>query len=120
MPKGNGVMDMQNVKNAVIESAVLDIGDRGFLTAFITLDYGGTGQVFGHYALYLPKTFKHHNLNSVAGHFIYRVMMVAGVDKWHELVGRTVRVSASHSGISAIGHIVKDDWFTPSEEFNNE
>ena len=114
-------MDMQNVKNAVIESAVLDIGDRGFLTALITLDYGDCGhQCFGQYALYLPKTFKHHNLNSVAGHFIYRVMMVAGVDKWHELVGRTIRVSASHSGISAIGHIVKDDWFTPSEDFKSE
>ena len=101
-------------KNAVIESATLSFGDRGFLDCSLTLDYGGSGQGFGGYVLYVPKSWKHHKLQSPAGHFIFRVMEVAGVDNWDALKGRTVRVRAEHSQVHAIGHIVKDDWFCPS------
>jgi hypothetical protein len=105
------------IKNAIITSAVLDISERGFLDCWIHLDYGGTGQGFGGYALYLPKSFSHHETKSVAGHFIYRVMEVAGVGKWSELVGMTIRAQCEHSKVHAIGHIVKDDWFNPSQDF---
>lgn len=108
------------VKNATIESATLDIGERGLLTAYLTLDYGGSGQVFGGYALYLPKSFKNHKLDSVAGHFIFRVMQIAGVDTWGQLKGKNIRVKATHSKVDAIGHIIKDDWFNPSEDFKSE
>lgn len=103
-------MDADNweVKNAVIEGATITTSERGFLDAWLTLDYGGSGQGFGGYAL---------NLLSVAGHFIYRVMEVAEVTRWEDLKGKTLRVKANHSGIHAIGHIVKDDWFCPSEDF---
>lgn len=113
---------MSNIetKNAIIESAELDIGDRGFLTASIFLDYGGSGQAFGQYVLYLPKSFKNHKLESVAGHFIYRVMEIAGVNKWDELAGKSIRVKAEHHKIHAIGHIIKDDWFNPSDDFKDE
>jgi len=112
------VSDREEIKNAIIESAILDIGDRGFLTASIALDYGdGSHQCFGQFALYLPKSFTHHRLNSCAGHFIFRVMQVSGVEQWNKLVGKSIRVKASHCGVSAIGHIVKDDWFVPLEEF---
>ncbi len=105
------------IKNAVIESATLSFEDRGFLDCSLTLDYGGSGQGFGGYALYLPKSWKHHDLKSLAGHFIFRVMEVAGVVNWDQLKGRTIRVKAEHSKIHAIGHIVKDDWFCPAEDF---
>ena len=37
-----------------------------------------------------------------------------------KLVGKTIRVEINEKGlISAIGHIVKDDWFNPSSDFEN-
>lgn len=105
-------------KNAVIESASITKADHGLLSAWLTLNYGGCGQGFGGYSLYLPKSFTHHSLNvNFAGHFIFRVLEIAGVDEWDRLAGKTVRVKASHSHVFAIGHIVKDDWFCPEEDF---
>lgn len=111
---------MAEIKNAIIKAATLDIDDRGFLQGWLTLDYGGSCQGFGGYSLYLPKSFSHHKLNSCAGHWIFRCMEIAGADEWKKLVGKTIRVRATHSGVEAIGHIVKDDWFCPSEDFSEK
>ena len=107
------------IKNAIIESASITANDQGFLSAWLMLDYGGSAQSFGGYALYLPKSFAHHELKGVAGHFIYRVMEIAGISEWKNLSGKTIRVRGSHNGITAIGHIVKDDWFCPSDDFSD-
>lgn len=113
-------MRATEIKNAVIKSARIDMGDRGLLTAWLDLDYGGSGQGFGGYALYLPKSFTHHQLESVAGHFLFRVMEVAGVERWDQLPGKTIRVRGTWTDIDAIGHIVKDDWFCPSDDFKRD
>ena len=105
------------VKNAIIESAKITTDDHGCLSAWISLDYGGTGQGFGGYVLYLPMLFKHHDMNSVAGHFIWRGMEVAGVTEWDKLAGKAIRVKARDDGVKAIGHIVNDDWFEPGVDF---
>lgn len=105
------------IKNAVIKSARITADDHGVLMAWLDLDYGGAGQGFGGYSLYLPKSFKHHQLESVAGHFIWRCMEIAGASRWDQIPGKTIRVQATHCGVTAIGHIVKDDWFNPSEDF---
>lgn len=107
-------------RNAVITSASITTEDYGLLSAWLSLDFGGSGQGFGGYSLYLPKAFTHaDNQINYAGHFIWRVMEVAGVSKWDQLKGKTVRVRAEHSKVHAIGHIVKDDWFDPSKDFKN-
>lgn len=108
-----------DVRNAVIESARITNDDHGLLTAWLNLDYGGSGQGFGGFALYLPKSFTHHNPQgpNYAGHFIWRVMEIAGVCDWSKLPGKTIRVRQEHSAVHAIGHIVKDDWFCPSDDF---
>jgi hypothetical protein len=109
---------MIEIKNAIIKSARITNDDHGLLTAWLDLDYGGTGQGFGGYALYLPSTFTHHKEDSnYAGHFIWRVMEVAEVSEWSKLPGKTIRVKCEHSQIHAIGHIIKDDWFSPSSDF---
>jgi len=110
------------IKNAIIESVVLDISDRNLLTAWLTLDYGGgLHQGFGGHVLYLPKSFKHHGDFGYAGHFIFRCLEVAGVESWDKLKGKTIRVKSDKEGLGgkiiAIGHIVNDDWFDPSEDF---
>jgi hypothetical protein len=105
-------------RNAIIESAHITNDDHGLLSAWVFLDFGGSGQGFGGYVLYLPKDFTHAaNQVNYAGHFIWRVMEVAGVSKWHELKGKTIRAKQEHSKVHAIGHIVKDDWFDPTAEF---
>ena len=111
---------MTEVKNAIISSADLDDADRGLLNAWVHLDYGGSGQGFGGYALYLPKSFAHHKLESVAGHFIWRVMEVAGVTRWRDLPGKAVRVRVVEGRAEALGHILKDDWFCPADDFKKE
>jgi hypothetical protein len=111
---------MSEIKNAVIESVRLTNDDHGVLSAWLMLDYGGSGQGFGGYALYLPKSFNHHKLQSVAGHFIWRCMEVAGVSEWSKLPGKTIRVRGDRGGIEAIGHIVKDDWFCPRDDFKDQ
>lgn len=93
--------------NAIITAARIEDGGCGFLTAWITLDYGDSKQVFGGYDLRL-----------YAGHFLCRTMQVAGVKDWADIVGKTIRVKASTIDVFAIGHITKDDWFNPSADFN--
>jgi len=107
------------IMNAIITSAEITSDDHGWLSAWISLDYGGRCQGFGGYSLYLPKSCKHHTLLSRAGHFIWRVMEVAGVTNWSALKGKTVRVKADHCSVHAIGHIIKEDWFCPGEDFKD-
>lgn len=106
------------IKNAVIKSARITADDHGLLTVWVMLDYGGSGQGFGGYELYVPKGFKYFETKSLAGHFIWRVMEIAGVTEWAKIVGKTVRVRSDHSAVSAIGNIIKDDWFCPSDDFS--
>lgn len=114
---------MGTIKNAIIESVSLDTGDRDLLTGWLHLNYGGSGQGFGGVALYLPKSYRHHGGKNYAGHWIYRVLRIADVESWDKLKGKTIRVQLSSDGfdgrIIAIGHIVKDDWFNPEEEFKS-
>lgn len=48
-------------------------------------------------------------------------MQIAGVEEWEKLPGRTIRTKGGGLGttLSAIGHIVKEDWFDPRQEFND-
>jgi hypothetical protein len=103
-------------QNAIIESIKIEIGPYGCLTIWLILDYGGVSQGFGGHALYLPSSFKHHKRESVVGHFIYRVLEIAGVAEWDELVGKAIRARSDNDVVDAIGHIVKDDWFCPRSD----
>lgn len=101
------------VKNAIIESVSLSNADHGCLSAWLNLTYDGSGQGFGGFSLYLPKNYS----PNYAGHFIWRCMEIGGVYEWSKLPGRTIRALSNHCSVISIGHIIKDDWFTPSEDF---
>lgn len=110
--------DELETKNAIIESVSLTTDDRGLLTSYLTLDYGCSGQGFGGFALYLPSSWKHHDKYApYAGHWIFRLMEIAGVTNWRDIPGKTIRVKARWSEVEEIGHIVKDDWFSPKKDF---
>jgi hypothetical protein len=103
-------------RNAIIGSARFDT-ERG-LSAWLALEWEGGGQGFGGYLLYAPKGWKaHDHPGDFTGHFIWRCLEVAGVDDWSKLAGRSIRMKHEHSKVHAIGHIVKDIWFNPQEEF---
>jgi hypothetical protein len=105
-------------KNSIIRSADISI-ERGCLSAWLHLDYGGSGQGFGGYVLYVSKSSKHHNMRTVAGHFIHRVLEIADVTRWADLPGKTIRAVSDQASVKKIGHITKDDWFNPSSDFKN-
>ena len=100
------------IKNAVIESTSLGRHDRAHLDAYLYLDYGGSGQGFGGYSLFRDGTESNY-----AGLFITKCLEIADVDEWVELKGRTIRVEIRDGLIYKIGHIVKDTWFCPKEDF---
>jgi len=106
------------IKNAIIEN--VRITNDGILSVWLDLNYGNSSQGFGGYSLYLPKSNKHHSIKSVAGHFIWRIMEIAGVTEWRELLGKPIRVKSEYTKVHAIGHIINDDWFDPSSDFENE
>jgi len=106
--------------NAIITDTTIDIGDRGYLTVYINLDFGGSGQSFGDYVLYLPDSFEHSKGQpNIAGNFMYSVMKVVGVGQWKDLKGKAIRVRKKDywDVVQEIGHIIKDEWYNPKEEF---
>lgn len=105
-----------NIENAIISGTSLSI-DRGCLTCYIHLQHEGAGQSFGGHVLYLPESYKSHSKLSFAGHFIYKVMQIADVTEYENLKGKCIRVMRDDTDIHSIGHIIKDIWFTPKEDF---
>ena len=110
-----GEIKLDEIKNALIEGAELIIDEHGFLTVWLRLNYGDSGQGFGGFIL--TKNGVYSKSGDVAGHFIYRVLEIAGVSDWKDVIGKTIRAKASHRSVSAIGHIINDDWFNPTEDF---
>lgn len=115
-------MPIIEVKNAIITAVRIDA--ERCLSAWLDLDYGGSGQGFGGFVLYMPpysglepEKAELRFLGNYAGVFIHRCIEIGGVERWEQLPGKTIRVRCEHVKVHAIGHIVKDDWFDPSAEF---
>ena len=101
--------------NAIIESVTMSNGDHGCLSISIRLSHGECySQGFGGYALYNENQKVGVN---ACGIFIHRCLQVVGVTDWDDLVGRAVRIRHDDRKIYAVGHILKDDWFDPTGEF---
>jgi hypothetical protein len=99
-------MKGNDMKNAVIKSASIEIESHGILTLWLQLDYGGEGQGFGGYNL---------EGASLANH-IRGIMDVLEVTRWADVVGKPCRVrNEMVSDAGDLGHFVKDKWFNPAQ-----
>lgn len=105
-------------RNAVIKSALITNADHGLLSIWLRLDYGGTQQGFGGYALGKNPNnaeFNIRNEHNYLGVWIWKIMDVCGVSDWNDIVGKPIRVECEHEKVYAIGHYIEDIWFTPKD-----
>lgn len=109
------------IENARIDRVTLTTESHGVLTAWVYLDFGGSGQGFGGWCLQVSKESRYWKREGIAGYYIMRLLEIAEVDEWAKLAGAPVRIQRKHEfgRIVAIGHFLKDDWFCPAEDFKD-
>lgn len=91
------------IRNARIESTELGFHD-GFgsiKNAWVRLDYGGSGQGFGGYALG----------GVVTDRFVYGILNALEAESWEKLKGMYCRVEIVDGRAVRLGHPLKDRWF---------
>jgi len=110
-------------KNAKITGTFLGFEDHGFFTFMLHLDCGGSGQSAGTYCLDHSKWDE----SKQDGHrwflslrIIEKILKTVGVDNWEKLPGKHIRVRAKDFGVTAIAHILKDNWLNFSEFLESE
>ena len=109
-------MDLE-IKNAVIRDVMLGREDHGILTSYVYLDYAGSGQGFGGYALDEYDKAEGKRVETKAcSLWVNRLLEVVGVDTWDDLVGKSVRVKADYEHVEALGNFLNDEWFEPVKE----
>ena len=93
--------------NATIESTFLGMQDHG-PTLWVNVDHEHGHQGFGGYGL-----------RDYGERLILRILEVLEVDSWEKLPGMNCRVRGGSGGLTAIGHIVKNQWFCPKDEYES-
>lgn len=108
----------QSLENAIIESVSIDT--EPCLTAWVFLKFSSGGCGFGGFRLDAPPG-KPARFD-YASEFLMRCIRCAGVSRWEYMKGKTVRTI--HEGLGgsvvAIGHIIDDEWFSPSIEWGKK
>ena len=105
---------MAEILNAQITGTFLGM-EHGCLTADVFVDTGIWQCAYGGYCLEhwecTPGEYKsHHGLGA-----IIELMKTLEVTKWEDLKGKYIRVETGSgwgSGITRIGHLMKDKWFS--------
>lgn len=121
---------MNEIENAKIVKADLSMEDLGVLTFDLVLEGCGWGCNFGGYVLgkgYVGASDDEFEGYASGTEAIMRIMNVVGVSHFSELKGKYVRAMLGEgwgNGISAIGNIIENKWFSYKEFFakkeNNE
>ena len=113
------------VQNAVITDVSLTMLNAGCLTFHLLLEGDGWSCSFGERVIgkgYLgakPEELQGSERGLAA---LMRVMQICGVESWEDVPGCYVRAVSDGwgSNVTAIGHIIKNDWFDLDEFFNIE
>ena len=111
------------ILNAKIINADLTMADHGCLTMWLTVEGDGWGCGFGGYCL--GKGFlgaKEFNGSAKGMESIMRIMDTVGVEKFSSLKGCYVRAELEGvgGGISRIGHITENKWFSYKDVFKED
>ena len=89
-----------------IETTMLGTEDHGIFTFMITLDFGGTGQGFGGYALDTPTgrglRFKGRHGTAFGMEAIMQLLDAAGVESWEDLKGKEVWAYRDRDGLGGM------------------
>lgn len=96
------------IENAKITGTFLGRGEEthGVFSAMIHLEGDGWRQSLSAYNLKSPGPF--------AGYYIQGLIEKVGCTSWEQLPGTMVRIKReSRNNITAIGHLIKDEWFDP-------
>jgi len=108
-------------KAARIKSTAIEFEDHGFLTIWLHLDYGSSGQGFGVYALGLYDD-RDHETEMMPG--LYRwvkgILQTLGANNWDGLTGRRVWALSTNGKVLAIRHETKSDTFWGAAEDEDE
>lgn len=108
------------IYNAKIEDVSLEFEDHGCLCFILYLVHECGHQAFGTINLMNQAQRQFTNTGgNVAGWFIKRVFDICEVNKYSELVGKAIRIREVDGLIKSIGNLIKDDWFTPEEDFKS-
>lgn len=98
-------------------------GGAPCLTAWLHLEFDGSGQGFGGYAHDEPLRdtrgeFLRREGSAWGMEWISRVLSTLEVEAWEQLPGTIVRVRRESplGSIVSIGHAYKDRWFTPKSD----
>ena len=111
------------IENAIIDSATLRFEyDNRFLCLSLYLETQSRMRKFG--GINLGNRFQkefNRNAGDYAFWWIKRVFDIVGVESFDELKGKPLRIEIDdNNSISAIGHIINDDWFCPKKDFGEE
>ena len=113
-------MNMHYINAKITETKLGCLHDRGIMTFWIMLDFDGSGQGLGGYALdFYCKTTQKRLQTTLTGEVVYGVLIALELDSWEDLKGKYVRIAVDNPGlrqnILGIGHIVKDKFFMVDE-----
>jgi hypothetical protein len=84
------------------------------------LEFNGGGQGFGGFALdaqAVRDSGSGRRPSIAMAVFVMGVIKAVGGGTWEGLAGRSCRIRRKGGLIVAIGNFLKEEWFTPEEEF---
>lgn len=106
------IPDLIRTSNAIIKNTSLGMDDHSMFTCMLMCEGDGWGQGFGGYRL----DSRLEDPPSKYGiEFIKKIIETVGCGSWEKLSGQHLRIKHTHDKIYAIGHILEERWFDPTE-----
>ena len=109
------------IENAKITGTMFGKEDHGIFTCAICVEGSCWGCWYGNYALDTFDKEKGKRVATAEGlQSVMELLSTLEVNQWEELEGQYIRVKTEKQKIVAVGHLIKDKWFSFEEFFNGE